>query len=117
MLTLPSTVRVFLAVEPVDMRKSFDALALLVKSVLTEDPLSGHLFVFIGRRRHIARILFWDRSGFTLISKRLEAGVFRLPTGITPGTARVEVESADLVMLLEGIDLTGARRRRRWIPS
>jgi len=90
MLTLPSTVRIFLATEPVDMRKSFDALALLVTSVLEQDPLSGHLFVFIGRRRHIARILFWDRSGFTLISKRLEAGVFRLPPSVSSGVKRLD---------------------------
>ena len=117
MLTLPSTVRIFLATEPVDMRKSFDALALLVTHVLEQDPMSGHLFVFVGRRRHIARILFWDRAGFTLISRRLERGLFRLPTAIPPGAQRMEVESADLVLLLEGIDLTNAKRRKRWTPG
>lgn len=61
MLSLPPSVRVFLAVEPVDIRKSFDALALLVEHVLGQDPLSGHLFVFVGKRGHVVRILFWDR--------------------------------------------------------
>jgi transposase len=113
MLSLPPSVRVFLAVEPVDMRKSFDALALLVEHVLEQDPLSGHLFVFVGKRGHVVRILFWDRSGFALFSKRLERGKFRLPTP-TGGDRSLPLDAAELLLLLEGIDLAGAQRRPRW---
>lgn len=116
MLSLPPSVRVFLAVEPVDMRKSFDALALVVEHHLRLDPMSGHLFVFLGKRRHIARILFWDRSGFALFSKRLEIGCFRLPE-ITADGAVLTIEAADLLLILEGIDLRGATRRTRWTPT
>ena len=95
------------------MRKSFDALALLVEQVLGQDPLSGHLFVFVGKRGHVVRILFWDRSGYALFSKRLEKGRFRLPTPTGDGRS-LPLEAADLVLLLEGIDLAGATRRPRW---
>lgn len=117
MLSLPPAVRVFVAVDPVDMRKSFDALALVVQHVLRQDPLSGHLFVFLGKRRHIARILFWDRSGFALFSKRLERGVFKLAKDPSSGAASVQLDAAELVLLLEGIDLAGARRRPSWTPD
>lgn len=113
MLSLPPSVRVFLAVQPVDMRKSFDALALLVEHTLGHDPLSGHLFVFVGKRGHVVRILFWDRSGYAMFSKRLEKGRFKLPLSAPDGQS-VQLEAADLVLLLEGIDLAGARRRPRW---
>lgn len=113
MLSLPPSVRVFVATEPVDMRKSFDALALLVEGVLQQDPLSGHLFVFVGKRGNLCKILFWDRTGFALFSKRLERGRFRLPEPPDPG-ASISVEAAELVLLLEGIDLAGAKRRPRW---
>jgi transposase len=114
MLSLPPSVRVFLAVEPVDMRKSFDALALLVEHVLGQDPLSGHLFVFVGKRGHVVRILFWDRSGYALFSKRLEKGRFRLPAQTSDGRRSLPLEAAELVLLLEGIELAGAQRRPRW---
>lgn len=116
MLSLPPSVRIFVAREPVDMRKSFDALAVLVQDVLRLDPLSGHLFVFVGRRGHLARILFWDRTGYALFSKRLERGRFRLRPPERVGAAW-QVEAAELMLLLEGIDLAGARRRVRWSPE
>jgi len=112
-LSLPPSVRIYLALEPVDMRKSFDALSLLVEHVLKHDPLSGHLFVFVGKRRHLVRVLFWDRTGYALYSKRLERGRFKLPEVPAAGQT-VTIEAADLVLMLEGIDLAGARRRPRW---
>ncbi len=119
MLTLPPSVHVYLATEAVDMRKQFDGLALLVEQGLGQDPRSGHLFVFRNRRGTHVRILFWDRSGYCLFSKRLEKGTFRVPW--TPeqvaGRAHLEVEAAELALLLEGIDLRGARRRPRWMPK
>jgi transposase len=78
-LSLPSALRIFLAASPADMRKGFDGLSLLVREVIAEDPLSGHLFVFRNRRRDRVKVLYWDRDGFALWYKRLEKGTFRFP--------------------------------------
>lgn len=114
MIALPATVRVFLASEPVDGRRGIDGLAGLVRERFGDDPLSGHLFVFHNRRGDRAKVLYWDRSGFWLLQKRLERGVFRFPSS---DTARVEVEAAELALVLEGIDLSGAKRRKRFTPE
>jgi transposase len=108
------SVRVYLSSAPADMRCSFDGLTARVVSVLEADPFSGHLFVFRNRRGDRVKILWWDRSGFVLWYKRLEKGTFHFPEAIG---AAVEVEAADLALLLEGIDLRGARRRPRWQPK
>jgi transposase len=113
-LSLPPTVRVFFAVEPVDLRKGFDGLSNVARFVLAEDPLSGHLFVFVNRRGDRAKILFWDRSGWCIYYKRLEKGTFRLPERREFADSKVEVEAVELMLILEGIDLTDARRRPRW---
>lgn len=113
MLIWPSTVRVFLAVEPADMRRAFDGLAGIVRDVMGQDPLSGDLFVFRNRRGDRVKALYWDRGGLVLWYKRLEQGLFRFPEG--KGGA-VEVDAADLMLLLEGIELTGAKRRDRFEP-
>lgn len=110
MLMPPPSVRVFVASVPVDLRRSFDSLAALTEELLGQDPLSGHLFVFRNRPGDRVKILYWDRTGYCLWYKRLEKGTFLLPSG--PGG--VEVTSAELVLLLEGIDLAGARRRTRF---
>lgn len=114
MLTLPPTVRVFLAIEPADMRRSLDGLAALTREVLKQDPLSGHLFVFRNRRSDRVKVLVWDRSGLCLWYKRLERGRFFFPVVDGP---EVEVEAAELSLLLEGIDLAGATRRPRFTPQ
>lgn len=117
MLTLPSSIRVFFALEPVDMRGSFDALAGGVRR-LDLDPGDGHLYVFVNRRRTLMKILFFERSGWCLFAKRLERGTYQLPTapeGQTP--ARVTIAPGDLAMILEGIDLSRAPRRRRYRPD
>jgi len=111
MLSLPPTVRIYLSSEPADMRRSFDSLAAMVRDGLGEDPLSGHLFVFRNRREDRVKILWWDRSGFALWYKRLEQGTFHFPSG---EAARVRVNAAELALLLEGMDLRGARRRKRF---
>jgi transposase len=116
MLMLPPSVKIYLAVEPVDMRKGVDALANVVRNALREEPMSGHLFVFHGRQGHMLRILFWDRTGWALYAKRLERGKFHLPVDVSADTQRAEMESAELALMLEGIDLAGARRHRRWRP-
>jgi transposase len=78
MLTLPPSVKIYVAAQPVDARKSFDGLAALVEAEFGLEPLSGHLFLFLNRRGHVAQILFWDRKGLCIVKKRLEAGTFRL---------------------------------------
>jgi len=114
MLSWPPSVRVYLAAQPADMRRSFDGLAAMTAEVLGQDPLSGHLFVFRNKRGDRVKILYWDRSGYCLWYKRLEAGVFRFPAA---AGGSVEIEAADLALLLEGIDLAGAARRRRFVPG
>lgn len=111
MLMLPASVRVFLALGPTDMRKSFDTLAALVVGVIHQDPLCGHLFVFRNRRKNRMKILYWDRTGYALWAKRLEAGTFWLPSD---ESGSVEIDVSDLTMIMEGIDLNATQRRKRY---
>lgn len=111
MLSLPSALRIFLAAEPADMRRGADGLAQLVRDVIAQDPLSGHFFVFRNRRRDRVKILYWDRDGFALWYKRLEKGVFHFPEA---KDGRVEVTPAEMAAVLEGIDLSRARRLPRF---
>ena len=114
MLNLPGSVRIFLAAGPTDMRKGFDGLSALVQQ-FGEDVYSGHLFVFVSRRRNRVKILTWDRGGFILYYKRLEKGRFKLPA--TPGDAQtIPLDAGQLTMLLDGVDLTRVRRNRVWTP-
>jgi transposase len=117
MLTLPPSVKIYVATQPVDARKSFDGLAALVQAEFGLEPLSGHLFVFLNRRGHVAQMLFWDRSGFCIVKKRLEAGTFKLVRAADAGSTHVEINSAELALMLEGIELKGARRRKRYEPQ
>lgn len=114
MLTLPPSVKIFAAVAPVDARKSFDGLAAVVREGLGGDPMTGHLYVFINRRGDVAQILFWDRTGFVVMRKRLEAGTFRLVREGDGTAAQMEIDSAELSLMLEGIDLHKATRRKRY---
>lgn len=116
MLSLPPTVKIFLCAHATDMRKSFNGLSSAVKKVLEQDPFCGRLFVFFNRRRDQVRILFWDRNGFSILAKRLEKGCFKLPA-CEVGASHVDIEAADLALILEGIDLTNAKRRKRWTPE
>jgi len=113
-LTLPPSVRVYVAAEPTDLRKSFDGLSAQVEQRFGADPLCGHLFVFLNRRGDQVRILFWDRTGYCIMSKKLAQGRFRLGRELPQAATHVEVEAAELSLMLEGIDLTGAVRRKRW---
>jgi transposase len=114
MLTLPAAVRIYVAAEPVDLRRGFDGLAALTRERIGRDPLSGHLFVFLNRRKNRVKVLVWDRTGYLLLYKRLERGTFRVATTPALGARHVELDAGELSLLLEGVDLTGARRRRRW---
>lgn len=113
MLSLPPAVRIFVATAPTNMHLSFDRLAALARDVIQQDPLSGHLFVFRNRSGDKVKILGWDRSGFCLWYKRLEQGVFHWPRA---ATTHLEVDAAELTLLLDGIDLTHATRRPHWRP-
>jgi transposase len=111
MLSLPPTVRIFVSTQPTNMHLSFDRLAALARDVIQQDPLSGHLFVFRNRAGDKVKILGWDRSGFCLWYKRLEQGVFHFPIA---AASHLEVDAAELLLLLDGIDLAQARRRPRF---
>ena len=106
-------VRIYLCTAPTDMRKGFDSLAALVREALGQDPLTGHLFLFVGRHKDRIKILYWDRDGFAVWYKRLEEGTFRLPSLKKVG-ASVELRASELAMLLAGIDLTSIKRRKRF---
>lgn len=116
MLTLPPTVRIFVAAEAVDLRRGFDGLAAATRHILRQNPLSGHLFCFINRRRNRIKILLWQPSGFVLLYKRLERGRLRFPLQPAPGQRHIEMSATDLALMMEGIDLRGARRRPQWAP-
>jgi len=113
MLTWGGSVRIFICVQPTDMRRGFDRLASTAQEVTQHDPLSGHLFVFLNRRRDRVKILYWDKSGYCLWYKRLEAGQFHFPASSFEQES-IELEMGPLTLMLEGIDLSGARRRKRF---
>lgn len=115
-LTLPPTVRIYVAAEPVDLRRGFDGLAAATRAIIQADPLSGHFFVFVNRRCNRLKVLVWQSSGYLLLYKRLELGKFHIPLQPAAGKRHVEIDAADLTLMIEGIDLRGARRRIRWQP-
>jgi transposase len=114
MLTLPPSVKIFLAVEPVDARKSYDGLSAIVESCFGHDLFEGHLYGFINRRRNQIQFLFWDRDGRCILKKRLEEGTFRLVRGPGGEATHVEIDAAELALMLEGIEVEGAKRRKRY---
>ena len=116
MLTLPPSVRIYLAVEPIDLRRGHDGLSAVVRGQWRMDLFAGHLFVFLGRRRDRCKILFWDRGGLVLYYKRLEKGRFQMPRVTTDGLA-VEMDATALAMLLDGIDVRYVRRPEPWQPK
>lgn len=116
MLLLSRAVHVYVATAPCNLKKSFEGLTNEVRQVLAKDPLSGHVFVFLNRRKTQVKLLLWTRGGFTIVTKRLERGTFTFPARVTPDAASVEVDVHELSMLLEGIDVTRARTSRRWEP-
>jgi len=109
MLTLPASVRVFVARGVTDLRRSFVRLSAQVQEVLCQDPLSGHVFVFFNRQRNRVKMLVWERDGFWLLYKRLEAGTFA-------ALERDEINARELYLLLEGIEVVRERRRDTRLP-
>jgi transposase len=112
LLRPPSSTRIFLCVEPADMRRSFDGLAFMTREVIGEDPLTGHLFVFRNRRGDRMKVLWWDGDGFVLMYKRLEKGTFEFPPPQRSG--EFEIDVATFAMILDGIDTTTVKRRARF---
>jgi transposase len=116
-LSLPPSVRLFVATQPVDGRKGADSLMAIVRDIFGQDPLSGHLFIFFSKRCERIRVVYWDRNGFAMWTKRLESGRFRPAFSADGRLAPLAIEAAELALIVEGIDLAGARRRRRWEPG
>jgi transposase len=116
MILLPRSVKIFVATAPVDLHRSFEGLSNEVRCTLAADPLSGHMFLFLNRRRSQVKMLVWTRGGFLIVHKRLERGRFTFPSRVTPKAVRVEIDAHELAMLLEGLDEKESRSARRWEP-
>ena len=116
MILLPSAVRVYVASEPTNLRQSFEGLSNAVRVAIGKDPLSGHVFAFINRRRTQVKLLVWTRGGFTIVHKRLESGRFAFVHEVSPAARSVELGADELAMLLEGIDAQPLKRSKRWQP-
>lgn len=108
MLTLPASVRIYVAAHPVDLRKGFYKLASVARTIVDDDPMSGHVFVFLNRRKNRVKCLWWDRQGWAVLYKKLERGSFRLQTEPRPGQAHVELDAGQFGVMLSGLDVRGA---------
>lgn len=113
MLNLPLPVKIFWCLAPTDMRKSFDGLAAIVAEQLEQDPLSGHLFIFVGKRRDRLKLLYFERGGYVLWYKRLEEGTFATPRAASDARS-VQLSADELSLILSGVDLASVRRRQRY---
>lgn len=113
-MLIPTPTRILVATRPVDFRKSIDGLAAVTELVLGERALSGAWFVFLNRRRNAVKMLLWHQGGFVLVYKKLERGHFRIPEN---DQDRIVLTPAELAAVLEGIDLSHARRLARWNPK
>lgn len=116
-LSLPSQLRVILVREVTDMRKSFDGLCAVIEHRFHRDPYAGDLFAFFNRKRNYVKMMLWDGNGFWLVAKRLERGTFQRWQPTSDDKTHVEIERAQLLMLLEGIDLKSAEFRRQFVRS
>jgi transposase len=110
MLTISSTTKIFLCMTPIDMRRSFDSLAGIVQDAMGHDSFSGDFFVFRNREETKIKILYWDRDGYAIWYKRLEKGSFKLPVA----AAGFQVEAAEFMMLLSGVEPTSIKRQDRY---
>ena len=113
MLSVSPALKIFLCIKPTDLRGGFDRLAQLVQQVLGKDPLSGHLFLFVNRRRDRIKMLYWAGDGYALWYRRLERGTFELPR-TSLDAAGLEITGSQLSLILDGIELSSVRRRRRF---
>jgi transposase len=113
-LSLPLSVRIWVATAPVDLRKGFDGLAAIVENDWRQDLYAGHLFVFFNKGGNRCKVLFWDRGGLVVYFKRLEQGKFRVVRG--GSSSHVQVDGTALTMLLDGIDISRVARGKAWSP-
>jgi len=107
---LPAVTRIFVYTEPVDMRRSFDALSQCVREVLKQDPESGALFIFAGKRGNSLKILWWDKPAYSILYRRLSRGIFRLPAAVG-GDASVRIDARELALILQGVELPSRKQR------
>jgi transposase len=114
MLSLSPAIRIFVHALPTDMRKHFDGLSAIVTHSFGMDVLRGDYFVFVNRARNRCKILYWDRDGLVVWAKRLERGGFQLPSGRDATTLAIEVDAVTLAMMIGGVDLDTAKRRKRY---
>ena len=114
MITLPANIRIYAATSPVDFRRGFDGLCAIVTHSFGQDIVNGDIFVFINKRANQIRLLFWDRDGLCLVSKRLEKGTFRRVKAADGTPSHVEIDTAQLMLLLGGIDVSELKRRKRF---
>ena len=117
MILLPCAVRIYVSTASVNLRKSFEGLSNEVRCVLARDPLSGHVFLFLNRRRTQVKMLFYTRGGFTIVHKRLERGRFTFPARVVPEARSIEIDAHELSMLLEGLATSTERAATRWDPT
>lgn len=114
MLSLSPTIQIFMAIEPVDLRKGFDGLSAAVQTVFDRNVLDGHLFLFLNRRRDRIKLLWWDRDGLALFYKRLERGTYEVPRH-APGNKQLRLDATQLSLLLSGVQLDSVKHRRRYV--
>ena len=117
MILVPRAVRVYFATEPTNLKKSFEGLSNDIRHALGYDPLGGHVFVFVNRRKNQVKLIVWTRGGFTIVHKRLERGTFTFPARVTADAKSVVIDVHELAMLLEGIEIDRAKTKRRWEPA
>lgn len=120
MIAVSNGLKIFLCTQPADMRRSFDGLSGMVTTIVEQDPLGGHLFVFRNRNRDRIKILYWDRDGLAIWYKRLERGTFQFPTDLSEKDVRpskAEITTEQLTLLLGGIDLRSVEHRKRYRPK
>jgi transposase len=115
-ILVPRAVRVYFATQPTNLHKSFDGLVNEIRHTLGHDPLGGHVFVFLNRRKNQVKLIVWTRGGFTIVHKRLERGTFTFPSRVTADATSIAIDVHELAMLLEGIDVSRAKSKPRWEP-
>lgn len=113
MLSISPAVKIFLYAETADLRRGYDGLAALVEDAMGENPLSGHLYLFINRRHNRIKMLYWAGDGYAIWMKRLERGSFELPRADADSPS-VKITPSELALILEGIELSSVRRRKRY---
>lgn len=109
---LPTSTRIFVCTQPVDLRKSFDGLARCTRELLDRDPASGAVFLFTGKRGSSMKVLWWDRSGYCILYKRLTRGLFRIPAAVS-GETSVAIDAHELALILEGVELPSRKQRTK----